>query len=140
MSDGLIPRPIRSSDCAESLGEIFFALAPGASWQPLHRREYARAEPLLEAEVFLERVAVLLRAPGQELRLADTLVNLAEVRAAKGHLEEAEHLHLESIALYEDLVGVSHQETLYARRRFGAFLRKHGRADEATRFIKRLPQ
>ena len=108
------------------------------SGQPLHRREYARAEPLLEAEVFLERAAALLRVPGQGLRLADTLGNLAEVRQAKGGLEEAERLHLESIALYEELVGVSHQETLYARWRYGVFLRKHGRSDEATRFLTRV--
>ena len=110
------------------------------AWQPLHRGEHAQAEPLLNAEVFLERAGALLRVPGQELRLADTLGNLAEARQATGRLEEAERLHLESIALHEELFGSSHQETLYARWRYGWFLRKLGRSDEATRFLTRARQ
>ena len=90
--------------------------------------------------MFLERVGAILRVPGQELLLADTLGNLAEARQAKGHLEEAERLQLESIALHEKLFGASHQETLYARWRYGAFLRELGRSDEATRFLARAPQ
>ena len=60
--------------------------------------------------MFLERARALLRVPGQELRLAETLGNLA-----KGRLEEAKCLRLESIALHEELFGASHQETFYAR-------------------------
>lgn len=101
------------------------------AWQPLHRGDYEGAEPFLEAGAALSRAATWIRVPGQRVRLAGYLGDLAEAREQRGAAAEAVELHLESIAILETELGADDSQARFARWRYRSFLRSTGRADDA---------
>lgn len=92
------------------------------AWQPLHRGEFERAEPHLEVGTALSRASTWIRVPGQRLRLAAFLGNLAEAREDRAP-REAEQLYRESIAILEDELGPDDSQVRFARWRYVGFVR-----------------
>jgi len=110
-------------------GALFFAtvILEMVAWQPLHRGEFERAEPLLEVGTALSRASTWIRVPGQRLRLAAYLGNLAEAREDRDPVK-AERLYRESIAILEDELGPDDSQVRFARWRYASFRHSTGRA------------
>jgi hypothetical protein len=114
-------------------GVLLFAtvMLETLAWQPLHRGDYQGAEPLLEAGVGLSRAATWIRVPGQRVRLAGYLGDLAEAREQRGAAAEAAEIHLESIAILETELGAEDSRVRFARWRYRNFLHSTGHEDDA---------
>lgn len=97
------------------------------AWQPLHRGDYEGAEPFLRVGAALTRVGTWIRVPGERLRLAGYLGDLAEARERRAP-NEAEELYLESIAILEAELGSEDSQVRFARWRYRNFLRSTGHA------------
>lgn len=107
------------------------------AWQPLHRGDYEGAEPFLEACAALSRAATWIRVPGQRLRLARYLGDLAEAREDRAPAE-AGRLYRESIAILEAQLGSDDSQVRFARWRYRNFLRSTGDASGRPRSDKRV--
>ncbi len=95
------------------------------AWQSLHRGSYADAEPLLAAAAALGRTATWIGVPGQRVRLAGFLLDLAEAREQRGALREAAELYRESIAIFDAELGPDDSHAREARWRYAHFVRSN---------------
>lgn len=102
------------------------------AWQSLHRGNYADAETLLAAQSALTRTATWIGVPGQRVRLAGCLLDLAEAREQRGAPGDAEELYRESIAIFDADLGPEDSHAREARWRFERFQRSNRDAGGAA--------
>lgn len=91
---------------------------------PSNRGDLTGATPFVESKAALSRLGTWIRVPGQRLRLATALRELAEIEASRGAFERAEACHLESIALFESDLGEQSVEARSARWHYAEYRRR----------------
>ena len=90
------------------------------------------AAPLLEDALALRR----LHLGADDLALADSLVNVGELEAARARFEDAEALHREALALLRRRLGDGHQRVAESENLLALVLMSRGRPDEAEQLLR----
>ena len=94
---------------------------------------YAEAEPL-----YKEALAIHQRAlPAGHPDIADNLNSLACLYSSQGRNAEADMLFQEALSIFLNTLGLDHQRTQFAFRKFIGFLREQGNEDDIVDLLQK---